>query len=118
MRRFIALLLIVLLPVEAAWALAGTICTPQTMAAAGGHDHHAHHTGDAPLEQTAAAEQAPCADGADHCASCHGGCCGPLGLQSAATATTSDTMEIPPSLRSVPSPALARPERPKWPGLA
>ena len=118
MRRLVAILLILLLPVQAAWALAGTVCTPQTLATSGGHDHHAHHADDAPLEQTAAAEQSPCQDGADHCANCHGGCCAPLGLRLSATLTKHDSIAPSLAFRAAASPALARPERPKWPGLA
>ncbi|WP_406625502.1 hypothetical protein [Acidovorax sp. SDU_ACID1] len=124
MRRWLAILLLVLMPAQATWAVAAGYCVHTPGAAAsdhlGHHDPSAHgHASvlaDAPQAQDAGSDGAP--HGHHDCGHCHGQCAGlliglaPLPLE-----------RIPgPSVQPIDDPwaalASVRPERPKWAPLA
>ncbi|MBN8454139.1 hypothetical protein [Accumulibacter sp.] len=121
MRRFVAILLIALLPLQAAWALVGTVADPQLPRIAAipdQHDQHDHHSREACAGLAASADHGQCQDADDHCSSCQGGCCAPLGPAPLPTIAQLGDAIILAAVRGKPSPTLARPERPKWTGLA
>lgn len=114
MKRFLACLLILLLPLQSAWAVAGAFCGDGGVPMA---EHHAHHAHDAPaISDTAVADgdQAPpCAALDGHCAACHTGCCVGTGTVVPAISLRDDA-PVAAASPLLPSPASQRPERPKW----
>lgn len=116
MRRLLVLFLICLLPLQVSWAAVSDYCGHGPDGAVqhfGHHDDELHPSGaklnsDKPLEQFDIAH--------DHCHMC-----GFIGLVHQFRADTTIASPLP-SLRSeeitLSSPALVRPERPKWYALA
>jgi hypothetical protein len=136
-RRFLAIVLLALLPLQFSWAAVASYCKHETQGAGhfGHHDHdHAHHAGassdagqaadltaDASLtpNETGSAEgdKAPGAMDLD-CGHCHGTCSAmltwPLGMPDVpSTAPPSATLD-----ESGGAHAPTRPERPQWLPLA
>ena len=118
MLRFVAILLIALLPLQAASALVGTVADPLLPRIAANPEQHDHHSDEACAGLAKAADHGQCQDLDDHCSSCHGGCCAPLGPAPLPTIAQLGDAIILAAVRGTPSPTLARPERPKWTGLA
>lgn len=123
MKRLLACLLILLLPFQSAWAVAGAFCGDAGMATTPAADvsmqsaHHEHHAHDAVSTDATDSDLAACASMDGHCAACHIGCCtaaAPL------LHLASNDADVPMAqTRShLPSPASQRPERPKWHALA
>ncbi|MCM8611984.1 hypothetical protein [Accumulibacter sp.] len=118
MRRFVAILLIALLPLQAASALVGTVADQLLPRIAANQDQHDHHSVEACAGLAEAADHSQCQEPDDHCSDCHGCCCAPLrSVLPSTIAQLSDAM-ILAAVRGKPSATLARPERPKWTGLA
>lgn len=137
MKRFLAILLIALLPLQSGWASVAALsmlCGPAGGDASIGqmlhgghhehaahHDHHAHHAADAASALPGDCQEPVQAnDGHDgSCANCHASCCT---LTSTAPALPAPVpgADAPVAATAVfpPSPAQQRPERPKWAGLA
>ena len=111
MRRWLALFLLVLLPLLSTWSVASAYCGDESAAAAKHFGHHvdAHHEGD----QAQPADTAAAGD-CDHCHSpgatltCQVG-----GAQAAAHQVPARWAEV--ALRAPPT---ALPERPNWARLA
>jgi hypothetical protein len=127
-RRFLAILLLAMLPLQFSWAAVATYCGHETQAGAGhfGHHDHDHHADIASAAEPAAdlestadvqGDKAPGAMDLD-CGHCHG-TCGVMLMQ---------TSGLPAELSTAhPSAALdeaggahapTRPERPQWLPLA
>ncbi|MEF8754229.1 MAG: hypothetical protein V5B60_09855 [Accumulibacter sp.] len=118
MRRFVAILLIALLPLQAAWAVVGTVAGPLLPRNAAHPEQHDHHSDEACAGLAKAADQGHCQDRDDHCTSCQGGCCAPIGLAPLPAIAQPGDAIIPAAVGGKPSAIHARPERPKWTGLA
>jgi hypothetical protein len=123
MRRFVALLLLVLLPLQAVWAAAAPYCQHEGGAAS-------HHIGHHQPEHHADAAQPSSADGEGHhdgtngagaehsdCHVCHGGTVLAHEVRLARVMSTT-TQPVPTVAHGLPAPPGERPERPKWPALA
>lgn len=131
MKRFLAILLIALLPLQSGWASVAALsmlCGPAGGTASAGqmshdkhHDHHTHHVADAAHAQPGdCQEPAPANDGHDgSCANCHASCCT---LTSTAPVlpvpTRGADAPVDAAAAFLPFPAHQRPERPKWASLA
>ncbi|TLD47392.1 MAG: hypothetical protein FAZ92_00323 [Accumulibacter sp.] len=118
MLRFVAILLIALLPLQAASALVGTVADPLLPRVAANPDQHDHHSDEACAGLAEAADHGQCQEFEDRCSCCHGGCCAPLGPVPLSTIAQLGDAIVLAAVRGKPSPTLARPERPKWTGFA
>lgn len=127
MRRFLALVLLALLPLQLSWAAVASYCEHEATATGHfGHHGHAHHadTGDttgpvADLGATAdaAGDTIPGSAGAD-CGHCCASCSVMLTLQRGLPDVPS-TAPPGPAANDAGNPhAAARPERPQWRPLA
>jgi hypothetical protein len=130
-RRFLAIVLLTLLPLQFSWAAVATYCGHETEAAAGhlGHHDHQHHAGadthaglaaDADTDTDADGDNgdnAPSAMDLD-CGHCHGFCGAMLTLP----AVIPGAPGAPPPRVTVDEDGAAhtstRPERPQWLPLA
>lgn len=123
MRRWLAILLLVLLPIQMSWAAVADYCTHESGAAAdhvGHHDHadHGHTPATADVsDQSGADEGATSTPDAD-CGQCHGQCTGML--VSLVTTAHNRTTAAPTPAGDAPctAQAAAQPERPQWARLA
>jgi hypothetical protein len=127
-RRFLAIVLLTLLPLQFSWAAVATYCGHETDAAAGhlGHHEHQHQAGadthaglaaDTDVEPDAGRDKAPSAMDLD-CGHCHGFCGAMLTLAAAMPGTPG---AAPPSAtvdENGAAHAPTRPERPQWLPLA
>ncbi len=121
MRRWLALILLVLLPLQATWAAAARYCEHAAGAGAthvGHHDHGAHGHATPAADDTGAEGDAPTSDTAPDCGHCHG-----LGsglVDRAATAWAPQVADAPaaPADRRQADHAPEQPERPQWARLA
>jgi hypothetical protein len=127
-RRFLAIVLLALLPLQFSWAAVATYCGHETEAAAGhlGHHDHQHHAGadthaglaaDADVVTDAVGDKAPSAMDLD-CGHCHGFCGVMLTLLAAISGAPG---AAPPSAtvdENGAAHAPTRPERPQWLPLA
>jgi len=123
MRRWIAIVMLVFLPVQFSWAAVANYCGHETGAAAnhiGHHDHagHSHATKDAdPGDKGKADGTASGAFDLD-CGHCHGYCAGMVDVS--ASMEPQALASSPPGLGASPSAehTPAQPERPQWAALA
>ena len=117
MRRWFAILLLVLLPLQAIWAAAAPYCEHEQAPAAAKHlGHHEHEHQDVDVGP----DESPGKPGATHadCHVCHGsasapiagGACGSPPLRAKHLSISEAT--------ALTAPPLTRPERPKWQHLA
>ncbi|MCK6407075.1 MAG: hypothetical protein L6Q60_13815 [Rhodocyclaceae bacterium] len=118
-QRLIALLLIVLLPIEAAWAMAGRVCMPATGTHEADITISTHHEGFAhETHVPGAMGDASDCSGDTHCLTCHLGCCAPVAKISSPSGIAK---RLPHAVRAtafLDTSPHERPERPKWPRLA
>lgn len=123
MRRWLAVLMMVLLPLQFSWAAVANYCGHETGAAAehvGHHDHASHDHGADLADKGDSAS----ADGSSNpapgidCGHCHGYCVGMLDLPSSLEPLSLG--DAPPSLGNAPDAehVPAQPERPQWASLA
>lgn len=117
MRRWLAILLLSLLPLQLGWAAVSVYCQHETGAAAQhfGHHDHQHHAGD-DLKDDNGAKTLGSVD-AD-CPVCHAGCATALSTPAVMPVffATGDMRVSQHALPSSPPPSL--PERPNWVRLA
>ncbi len=123
MRRWFAVLLLVLLPIQLSWAAVASYCAHETESAAGhfGHHDHAGHGHASPADSAGQDAQADgTATGLSDldCGHCHGYCAGILAAVNGFAAQAADS--APPALGPAPGaePMPAQPERPQWAPLA
>jgi hypothetical protein len=122
MRRFLALLLIVLLPLQSAWAAAadvsgvhGTPSAPSEhgLAAPAHHEHCDGVAGPGGIDDASTVPHLECG---------HGHCHGHFTAMPTAWASTpsfaSRTFAAPHTAPECPEPTPSRPERPQWPARA
>jgi hypothetical protein len=123
MRRWLAVLLMVLLPLQLSWAVAASYCSHETGAAADHFGHH-DHAGHSHVSQDADPDHPADADGTSSelsdidCGHCHGYCAGVLEVLcdfvARADASPPPAWVAAPGAEHVP----AQPERPQWVRLA
>lgn len=120
MKRILACLLILLLPFQSAWAVAGAFCGEAGTSVMVGTElpaHHEHHEHTPAGADIADQDLTACAAMDGHCAACHLGCCvGNTPMAQQASNDADAPVFLPRTY--LPSPASQRPERPKWPALA
>lgn len=119
MRRWLAIILFTLLPLQFSWAAVASYCGHEestTTASHLGHHEHEHHA-DASVSTDADSQKAAGAVDLD-CGHCHGTCAA-MPLPVAAPLPLLNTSR-PGLLADVfePAPAPIPPERPQWAGLA
>jgi hypothetical protein len=123
MRRWLAILLLVVLPTQMSWAAVAAYCAHESGAAAdhvGHHDHAAHAHASSPLDAPdVSSNDLDTTSGADaDCGHCHGQFTGMLWSEE------NPVLKRPPSApdAAVEIPcaahAAAQPERPQWQPLA
>ena len=116
MRRTLAIFLLVFLPLQLAWAAAGTYCQHENGAAASHFGHHAH-------EHKASSDQGtpdPIQSGSidSDCNVCHAGCaCALTGAIAQTTVASAFVGAVDYRAHSTVPPSV-RPERPQWRFLA
>lgn len=117
MRKFLAIFLLVLLPLQFSWAAVASYCQHESGVTA---NHPGHHTHDhQAVDQHKPGKDASPSTGVHHdCATCHLGCAAALtsDLSSPAAAISQDhhsNYAVNPSRAHT-----ERPERPQWPQLA
>lgn len=113
MRRWLAILFMVLIPFQLGWAAVSAYCQHESGAAADHLGHHEHrHVGD---DRDFGSDA-----GAAHvdCGFCHAA--GAAALTSSAHSPVLDSppTELAPSRVRIPAPHPTEPERPKWPRAA
>ena len=120
MRRWLAILLLVLLPLQFSWAAVADYCMHESGAAAdhvGHHDHADHRHGASAGDKDKSDGSASTAADFD-CGHCHGHCAGmldvPVGLKTNALGSAPPGLAEAPSSEHLP----AQPERPQWARLA
>lgn len=120
MRRWLAILLLTLLPIQFSWAAVASYCgheaTGKTQHV--GHHEHQHHA-DAGANTSKSADGQKAADGVDlDCGHCHGTCAAMLHPQEAVLAlvSTSRPAALADALERAHAPTP--PERPQWVSLA
>lgn len=125
MRRFVAILLLMLLSLQSIWVAAAPYCQHEEATGLGHVGHHTHehhgHADDADHTSATSQDSSPSQPYAQEHADCHvfHAGCSPLSdlafnfhLRPAA-----DRLGLEP-LAALPSPLPHRPERPNWPSLA
>jgi hypothetical protein len=117
MKRFLAIILLALLPLQFSWAAVAGYCQHESEVTANHLGHHSH-------DHQAADQHEPVKDGASSaeahhdCATCHLGCSVAL-ASDLTTPTAAADRDYPFDYNVNPSLALTkRPERPQWPTLA
>jgi hypothetical protein len=117
MKRYLAIFLLVLLPLQFSWAAMAGYCEHETAVSSKHPGHHSHEHASAEHPETAqSAEPSACMD--HDCATCHLGCAAAL-VSDLKTTTVSVSDNHPLHLQVMASqPSTERPERPKWPMLA
>jgi hypothetical protein len=117
MKRFLAIFLLVLLPLQFSWAAMVGHCQHETGVTAQHTGHHSHEHASADHPETG--QNADSSAAMDHdCATCHLGCAVAL-VSSLNTTTVAVSDDHPLHLQAMTSqPSTERPERPKWPVLA
>lgn len=127
MRRWLAVLLLVLLPLQFSWAAVADYCmheSGETADHVGHHDHASHAHGAAQVDADADADARATSDGGSStaakvdCSHCHGGCAVTLDLPAGLVPHTIE--HAPPTLGDAPCAehVPAQPERPQWVRLA
>ncbi|MBN9422427.1 MAG: hypothetical protein BGO63_15135 [Candidatus Accumulibacter sp. 66-26] len=120
MRRWLATLLLVLLPFQFSWAAVGGYCQHETGAAAKhfGHHNHQHetHPGDAGEHETPKGNVLGAVD--SDCSACHAASVAALPDFAALPALAASSFAIPWFPASPAAPPDAQPERPNWIDLA
>ena len=117
MRKWLAIVLLVFLPLQFSWAAVASYCQHETGAAAKHFGHHAHQH-KAADGQDASPDPAKTLGGDPDCASCHAGCFSVLSGDVKLASPVSPSLDTgyPPEHLAAPPPE--RLERPQWRALA
>ena len=117
MRKWLAILLLVFVPLQLSWAAAASYCQHETGTSAKhfGHHDHQHKTADG---KDASSDSVKTIGGDPDCASCHAGCLSAL-LGAVAIASLADSsLDTAEYGARLTSPPFERLERPQWRALA
>jgi hypothetical protein len=117
MKRYLAIFLLVLLPLQFSWAAIASYCQHETVETVEHPGHHSHVNASDDHQETH--KNSSQSAGMDHdCATCHMGCTAALTSDMSPT-TVATSNNHPLHLQAFPSTLSSeRPERPKWPVLA
>jgi len=112
MRRWLAILLLVFLPLQFSWAAVAGYCQHETGVAAQhfGHHEHQHHADDADSSDTKALGGGIDAD----CAACHASCAAALTGIATILPIAATFVDHPWPPAVLASPPTGQPERPNW----
>ena len=124
MRRFVALLLLVLLPLQAIWAAAAPYFQHEAEGASHHIGHHQPEHAHAPAVDATDSHGTPGDPGGDaasgthtDCHVCHGGTALAHEVRLSQVVQTT-TLPVPTLVAGLPAPPAERPDRPSWPALA
>jgi hypothetical protein len=117
MRTWLALLILVLLPLQLTWAAAGNYCQHEGGSAASHMGHHVHKHGSSLGDKTQENPSKLGATDAD-CSTCHAGSAFVLYAQLPHVDTSAAFVLIEGQQKLVASPPLGVPDRPQWLPLA
>ena len=114
MRRWFAILLLVLLPLQSLWAAAAPYCAHEESPTTMHVGHHAHEHQDAQQD-----EDVPEGPGASHadCHVCHGAGAAVTAVLEASS-QRGHSRSLPMWARALPIPPVFQPDRPNWARLA
>lgn len=120
MRRWLAILMLTLLPIQFSWAAVASYCGHESGAAAQHLGHHEHqHAGQPSADKDSTPEDQSASTGYDFdCGHCHGTCASmpaPAGDMTPLTLTSHPTAPGEGVIRTL---AQSPPERPQWLPLA
>ena len=123
MHRWLAILLLALLPTQMTWAVVAGYCAHESGAAAnhvGHHDHASHGHGSLPPDVSDPPEAGNDASaGVSHdCGHCHGQYAGMLIASMPLPLERFPNASVPASDERCSAPVATQPERPKWARLA
>lgn len=117
MRKWLAIILLVFMPLQSSWAAVASYCQHETGAAARhfGHHDHQHKAADG---KEAAPDPANIGSGDPDCASCHAGCSSALPGDAALSPIARSSMDATDYWARLTPPPFERLERPQWRVLA
>lgn len=117
MHKWLAILLLVFMPLQLSWAAAASYCQHETSATAKhfGHHEHQHKTVDG---KDASSDPAKSIGGDPDCASCHAGCFSALPGAVTVASLTDPTLGRADYRARLSPPPSERLERPQWRVLA
>ena len=117
MRKWLAILLLVFMPLQLSWAAAASYCQHESGTAAKhfGHHDHQHKTADG---KDASSDPAKTTGGDPDCASCHAGCSSALPRAVTISALADSSLGAADYWARLTSPPFERLERPQWCVLA
>lgn len=113
MRKWLAILLLVFVPLQLSWAAAASYCQHESGAAAKhfGHHDHQHKTADG---KDVFPDPAKTTGGDPDCASCHAGCLSVLTSPVKVASLADLSLDTADYLARLTSPPFERLERPQW----
>jgi len=118
MRKWLAIFLLVFMPLQLSWAAIASYCQHETGAAAKHFGHHDHQHKATDGKETAP-DPAKTGGGDPDCASCHAGCSSALPGEVTLPPMFSSSLDIADYwLHLITSPPFERLERPQWRVLA
>jgi hypothetical protein len=120
MRRWLAILLLALLPFQFSWAAVGTYCGYESDAQGQHLGHHEHQrAGHAGVDKTGDPAGKDASTGNDvDCGQCHGSCCFVPSLAGALMTLPIASYSVTPAESMLRTLAQNPPERPQWLRLA
>lgn len=116
MRRWFAILLLMLLPLQAIWAAAAPYCQHEESPTAMHVGHHTHEHQGSEADDQKPSSSSSFADHAD-CHVCHGAAAAVPAL-TGSSAIAGHTDAVAAWLQSLPRPPVFPPDRPNWSRLA
>lgn len=117
MKRYLAIFLLVLLPMQLSWAAVTGYCQHETGVGSKHLGHHSHEHQS--MEHESSTDASPHLAELEHdCASCHLGCAAALTSQQSILALVSSDHQPFDYHGNFPRWSKAPPERPQWPLLA
>lgn len=117
MRKWLAIFLLVLMPLQLSWAAVTSYCQHETGASAKHFGHHDHQHKAADGKETAP-DTAKIGGGDPDCASCHAGCSSALPVEMTLPTMFTSSLGIADYWARLTSPPFERLERPQWRVLA
>lgn len=117
MHKWLAIFLLVFVPLQLSWAAGAGYCQHETGVAAKhvGHHDHQHKTADS---KDASSDLAKTMAGDPDCASCHAGCCVALPVTITTASLADSFLGAADDVAHLTSPPFKRLERPQWRVLA
>lgn len=118
MRRWLAILLLLVLPHQFTWAALGAYCQHESGAAAQHVGHHAHQHQAVDADDAAHDTGKPATGAHADCAVCHAGFASMPSAGVTVVAAAMPRVDSAARTPHLPPPPVERVERPQWPRLA